>query len=117
MFAQCLIALTISITLGSRKALRSCIQLVTTIVLDLHQTLLRPLPDLWLSLHVMFIPYLNNEFSLDTDRATSCWGTRIRAGTTECDVTAEQASSCFCNEIKHSVNKTERLDDAKEIAF
>jgi len=82
-FAKCLLALSISTSLGSRKAYRICIQLVTAIVLHPHQTLLRPLPDLWLSLYVMFVPYMNCAFSLDTDSATSSRGTRTRARTNE----------------------------------
>jgi hypothetical protein len=82
-FAKCLLALSISTSLGSRKAYRICIQLVTAIVLHPHKTLLRPLPDLWLSLYVKFVPYMNRAFSLDTDSATSSRGTRTRARTNE----------------------------------
>ena len=78
-FAKCLLALSISTSLGSRKAYRICIQLVTAIVLHPHKTLLRPLPDLWLSLYVKFVPHMNRPFSLDTDSATSSRGTRTRA--------------------------------------
>jgi hypothetical protein len=67
-FAKCLLALSISTSLGSRKAYRICIQLVTAIVLHPHKTLLRPLPDLWLSLYVKFVPYMNRAFSLVSRR-------------------------------------------------
>jgi len=82
-FAKCLLALSISTSLGSRKAYRICIQLVTAIVWHTHKTLLCPLPDLWLSLHVKFVPYMNCAFSLDTDSATSSRCTRTRARTNE----------------------------------
>ena len=65
-FAKCLLALSISTSLGSRNAYSICIQLVPAIVLHPHKTLLCPLPDLWLSLYVKFIPYMNHAFSLDT---------------------------------------------------
>jgi len=82
-FAKCLLTLSISTSLGSRRAYRICIQLVTAIVLHPHKTLLRPLPDLWLSLYVKFIPYMKRAFSLDTDSATSSQCTRTRARTNE----------------------------------
>jgi len=82
-FAKCLLALSISTSLGSQKSYRICIQLITVIVLHSHKTLLRPLPDLWLSLYVKFVPYMNRAFSLDTDSATSSRGTRTRARTNE----------------------------------
>jgi len=82
-FPKCLLALSILTSLGSRKTYRICIQLVTAIVLHPHKTLLRPLPDLWLSLYVKFVPYMNRAFSLDTDSATSSRGTRTRARTNE----------------------------------
>jgi len=83
MFAKCLLALSIPTSLGSRNADRICIQLVTAIVLHPHKTLLCPLPDLWLSLYVKFVPYMDRAFSLDTDSATSSRGTRTRARTNE----------------------------------
>jgi len=82
-FAKCLLALSISSSLGCRKRYRICIQLVMAIVLHRHKTLLRSLPDLWLSLHVKFVPYMNCAFSLDTDSATSSRGTRTSARTNE----------------------------------
>jgi hypothetical protein len=83
MFAKCLLALSISTSLGSRKAYRICIQLVMAIVLHPHTTLLCALSDLWLSLDVKFVPYINHVFALDTDSATSSQGTRTGARTTE----------------------------------
>ena len=82
-FAECLLSLSIPTSLGSRKAYRICIQLVRAIVLHPHKTLLRPLPDLWLSLYVRFVPYMNHAFSLDTHPATSSRGTKTRARTNE----------------------------------
>ena len=81
--AKCLLALSISTSLGSREAYPICIQLVMAIVLHPHNTLLGPLPDLWLSLYVKFVRYMNRAFSLDTDSVTSSWGTRTRARTDE----------------------------------
>jgi len=115
-FAKCSLALSISTSLGSRQAYRICIQLVTAIVLHPHKTLSRPLPDWWWSYYVKFVPYLNSEFSLDTDSATSSRGTRTRARTNEWDMTAEHAFSCLCDELKRSVDDSGRLDDAKPIA-
>jgi len=82
-FAKCLLDLSISTSLGSRQAYVICIQLITAIVLHPHETLLPPLPDLWLSLYVKFVPYMNRAFSLDTDPATSLRGTKTRAWTNE----------------------------------
>jgi len=82
-FAKWLVALSFSTSRGSRKAYRIWIQLVTAIVLHPHKTLLHPLPYLWLSLYVKFVPYMNHAFSLDTDSATSSRSTRTRARTIE----------------------------------
>jgi len=70
-FAKCLIVLSIATSLGSQKACCICIQLITAIVLHSHKTLLHPLSDLWLSLFVRFIPYMNCAFASDPDLATS----------------------------------------------
>jgi hypothetical protein len=59
---------------------------------------------------------MHRAFSLDTDSAMSSRGTRTRAKTKEYDMTAEHAVSCLCNELKCSVDKSGRLDDAKQIA-
>jgi len=83
MFAKCLLALSISTSLGSQQAYCICIQLITAIVLHPHKTLLRPLPDLWLSLDAKFVRYMNRGFSLDSDPAMSSRGTTTRARTTE----------------------------------
>ena len=80
-FTKCFLARSISTSLGSRKAYRICIQLVKAIVLHPDNTLRRPLPDLWLPLHVKFVPYMNSAFSCDTDSAKSSRGTRTRART------------------------------------
>jgi len=45
-FAKCLLAHSVSTSLGSRKAYHICIHLVTVIVLHPHMTSLSPLPDL-----------------------------------------------------------------------
>jgi len=58
---------------------------------------------------------MNHAFFLVTDPATSSWGTRTRAKTDEGDMTAERAFSCLCDELKHLVHESERLDDAKQI--
>jgi len=81
-----------------------------------HKTLLRPVPDLWLSLYVKFVPYMNRAFSLGTDPVTSSRGTRTRARTNERDMTAEHAFSCLCDELKRSVDESGCLDDVKQIA-
>jgi len=80
-FAKCFLTLPILTSLRSRKVYRICIQLVTAIVLHLHKTLQRPLADLWLSIYVKFVPYMNRAFSLDTIPATSSRGTRNRVRT------------------------------------
>jgi len=113
---KCLLALSISTYLGSRKAYRIFIQLVTAIGLPPHKPLLCPLLDLWLSHYVMSVPYLNRACFLDTNSGTSSRGTRTRARSNEWDMTAEHAFSWLCDELKHSVNKSGCLDDAKQIA-
>ena len=82
-FAKCLLTLSISTSYGSRKAYHTCIQLVTVIVLQPHNTLIHLLPDLWLSLFVKFEPYMNHAFSVDTNSAMSSRGTRTRVRTNE----------------------------------
>jgi len=116
MFARCLIALWISTSLRSRQAYCICIELITAIVLRPHKTLLHPLPDLWLSLYVKFVPYMNCGFSLDTDPWSSSWGTDTSARSNEWDMTAEHGFSCLCDELKCSVDESGHLDDAKQIA-
>jgi len=86
--ANCLIGLSISSSLGSQKACRISNQLATAIVLHSHRTFLRPMPDVWLSLCIKFVPYMNHAFSLAIELATSLRGTRTRARTNECDMTA-----------------------------
>jgi len=115
-FAKCLIALSIPIFLGFQKAYHHCIQLVTVIVSHPQNTLLRPLPDLWFSLWVKFVVYMNCEFSVDTDPATSSLDTRTRARTNVWDMTAEHSLSCLCDELTHSVDESGCLDDARQIA-
>jgi len=85
------------------------------IVLHPFITLQRALPDLWLSLFVKFVPYMKCAFSLDTDPVMSSQGTRTRARTNESVMTAEHAFCCLCEEFKHSVNDSRRLDHAKQI--
>jgi len=115
-FSKCLITLSISTSLGSRKACRICIQLATAIVLHPHKTLLGPLPDLWLSLYVKFVPYMHSAFSLDTNPATSSRGTQSRARPNEWDMTAEHGFSCPCHEHKRAVDKSGHWDDGKPTA-
>lgn len=72
--AKCLLALSISISLESRKGNRICNQLYTAIVFHPHMALLRPLHDVWLLLNVQSVPYINLAFCLDTHPATSSRG-------------------------------------------
>jgi hypothetical protein len=65
---------------------------------------------------VQYVPYMNGAFPLHTDPATSLWGARTRAVTIEWDMTAEHAFSCLCDELKHSIDESGRVDDAKHIA-
>ena len=60
---------------------------------------------------------MNCAFSIATDPATSSQGTRTKARTIKWDMTAKHAFSCLCDELKHSVDESGRLDDAKQIAF
>ena len=78
-FVQCIIALSISTSLGSAKAYRICIQLITAIILHPQKSLLHGLSDLWLSLYITLVPYMNHAFPLDMDPATSWRDTRTRA--------------------------------------
>jgi len=116
MFGKYIITLSISTSLESQKPYHICIQLVTAIVLHTHKTLLCPLSEWWLSLFAKFIPYMNGIFFWYTDPATSSRRTRTRARTNQWDMTAEQAFSCLCVELKHSVDKSWCLDDAKQVA-
>jgi hypothetical protein len=59
---------------------------------------------------------MNSAFSLDTDPATSSWGTRTRSRANKWDMNAEHAFSCLCDELKHSVDELGHLDDGKQIA-
>ena len=60
---------------------------------------------------------MDHAFSLNTNPATSSWGTITSASTNKWDMTAEHAFNCLCDELKHSVNKSGRLDNATQIAF
>ena len=64
---------------------------------------------------VKFVPYMNYAFCLDSDPATASLGSWTRAKTNKLDMTAEHALSSLCDEHKRSVDKSGRLDDAKEI--
>jgi hypothetical protein len=110
------ITLSISTSVRSTAAYRICIPLLTAIVLHPHKTLLCLLPDLWLSLDVRCVPYINYAFSLETDLATRLRGWRTRARTDKCDMTAEHAFSWLCDVLMHSIDKSGRLADAKQIA-
>jgi len=83
MFRKCLITLSISTSLGSRKLYRSCIQRIMVIILHPYKTLLCPLSDLWLSLFVQFVPHMNGASSLDTNPAMLFRGTRTRLRTNQ----------------------------------
>ena len=78
-------------------------------------TLLRPFPDLWLSVVVKVIPSMYRAFSLDTNPAISSLGTRTWARTNEWDMTVGHAFSCLCDQLKHSVDESGSLDDAKQV--
>jgi len=99
MFAKCLIALSFSTSLGSWQEYCICIQLVVAIVWHHHKTLLKPVPDVWLSLFGKFVCWMNHAFSLDSDPAMSSRSTRTRARTNEWDVTAQHAVSCHYDEL------------------
>jgi len=58
---------------------------------------------------------MNYSISLATHPATSSLGTRCRARTNVCDVTAEHAVSCLSDELRCSVDESPHLDDAKQI--
>jgi len=58
---------------------------------------------------------MNHAFFLDTNPAMSLRGTSTRARTQMSDMTAEHAVSCLCYKLKHSVDESGRLDDAKQI--
>jgi len=113
-FATCFFAPSISTSLGSWKVYCICIQLITAIVLHPHKTLLHPLPALWLSLCVKFVPYMNCAFTLDTNRVTSSWGTSARACTNEYDITAENTFSHLCDELKCSVDESGHWDNPNQ---
>jgi len=115
MFAKCLITLSISTALGSWIANRICIQLVTAIVLHPQNALLHPLPALWLSLSDKFVCYMNCAFSMTTDPAMWLLGTKPSANINEWGMTPEHASSCVCEELKHSLHESRHLDDATQI--
>lgn len=112
-FAKCLIALSFSVSLGSRQLYVICVQLITVILFHLHKTHLCPLPDWWFSLLVKFVCYLNHAFWLDHDPATSSRVTRMRARTNKWDMPAEHAFSCACDELKCAVDESKYLDNAK----
>jgi len=75
------------------------------------------MPDFCLSLAVQFVPYMNHAFSIDSDPATSSRGTRPSVTMNERDMTAEHGSGCHCDELKHSVDKSECIDDRKQFSF
>jgi len=92
-----------------------CIQLIMVILLHPHRTLLHPLPDLWLSLVVKFLHYMNHAFPSDTNPAKSLWGAGSCSMTHEWDRAAEHAFSYLCDEFKCSVDKAGHLLDAMQI--
>lgn len=114
-FAKWLMAISFSTSLSSREAFCICIQLFAVIVWHPDNIVLCPLPPLWLSLFGNFVPYMNPAFSMHTDLAMSLRGTRTRARTYKCDMTAEDAFSRLWDEFKHLVDEADHLDDAKHI--
>jgi len=115
-FMLCLIALSIWTPLESGQARHIWIELFTAIVLHPYKTFLCSLPDLWLLLFGKLVPNRNCAFSLDTDPVTSSQGRRTRARTQEWDMTAEPAFCRLCDELKHSVDESGRLDDGNQVA-
>ena len=71
-FAKCLITLSISTSLGSRKAYCICFLLITAIVLHPHKPLLRAWPDSWLSLYVKLVPYTSAKCILVSGSLQKC---------------------------------------------
>jgi len=112
-FVKCLITLSVTASLRSRTAYRICIQFLVLIVLHPHKTLLPPLANLWLSLCVRFVHYINCAFSSDTKPATSLCGRSTWAGKNEWDMSPEHAFGCLWDEFKCSVNESGCFDDAK----
>jgi len=114
-FGQCTIALSSAALLGSRKAYWNCVQLNMVIVLPCDMTCLHPLCDLWLSLTVKFVPYVNCAFFQGTDPARSSWDTWTRARIHKGDMTAAHAFSCLCDDFNCLVNKPRHLDVRKHM--
>jgi len=59
---------------------------------------------------------MNRAFSSDTNPVTSSQGTSTRGRTNVSNMAAEHTLSCLCDELKHSVDKSGYIDDAKQIA-
>jgi len=114
-FGKYLVALSSSASQASPNIYCICIRLVAVIVLYPHKNLQCTLPDLYLSLCVEFGPYRNHAFSLVTDTATSCQGSRSRARKHIWDITAEHACSCLCEEFEDSVDESGSWDNAKQV--
>jgi len=57
---------------------------------------------------------MKRAFSLDTDPATSSWGTRPSARANEWDIDAQHAFGCLWDELKHSGNESGRWDVANK---
>jgi len=113
--AKCIIALSFSTSVESRKAYCICIRLIAAIVLHPHKTLLCSFLDVWLTIFVKLVPCMNRAFFLDSDPLMSLRSSRNRPRTTKWDMTAEHALSYLCDELKLSVYKSGHLDDATEI--
>jgi len=109
-FAKCLIALSISTSLGCRNAYQILVLPFTAPVSHSPKTILYPLFDSWSSLSVKFVHCMNRTFSLDTDPATSSCGRRTRRRTIEWDLTAEHTFGGICDELKCSVDESDTLE-------
>jgi len=99
----------------SPKAYCIGILLIPLSVLDSWKCLLHVLPDEYFSLIAKIILYCNWVFFLDSNPVTSLNGTRTRAMTTVCDMTAVYVVNCLCDEFKRSVDDSGRLAHAKQI--
>jgi hypothetical protein len=114
-FAKGLIGVSNSTSCWLQNVYRISIELVMTTVLHPHKTLLHPLPDIWLSIDVMFVPSMNRAFSLDTDPVRLLRGACNRERKNDWEITADNAYSSLCDKLKCSVDKSGYFDDGKQI--
>jgi hypothetical protein len=89
--------------------------LFVAIVLHPHKSLLHPLPGSWWSLFAKFVLYMNCTFLVYTEPAMSLWGIRTRTRSNQWNLPSEHAFSCLGDDLKHSVNELEHLEEGKQI--